>query len=161
MFEATLSRREVAEARCGGRRGSLHRLALDRSGRRSDGSGATLETVRWISPRGTLQVMDDFNLWVPIKMGYFKELGIDVELIAGSVADALASTVRGPEPGRHGLPVARRAHRVDRQRHRRQVDLGHDLRVRSSTSGCLGQQHHSRRSSSRASRCRCGTPAGR
>lgn len=53
---------------------------------------AKLETVRWISPRGSLQVMDDFNLWVPIKMGYFKTLGIDAKLIAGSVSDALAAT---------------------------------------------------------------------
>jgi NitT/TauT family transport system substrate-binding protein len=51
-----------------------------------------LDTVRWISPRGTLQVMDDFNLWVPLKMGYFKSLGINAQLIAGSVTDALAST---------------------------------------------------------------------
>jgi NitT/TauT family transport system substrate-binding protein len=36
--------------------------------------------------------MDDFNLWVPLKMGYFKTLGIDAKLIAGSVTDALAST---------------------------------------------------------------------
>ena len=35
--------------------------------------------------------------------------------------------VRCAGPGGHGLPVARRAHRVDRQRHRRQVGLGHDL----------------------------------
>jgi NitT/TauT family transport system substrate-binding protein len=60
--------------------------AFGRTGR------ATLDTVRWISPRGTLQVMDDFNLWVPIKMGYFKTLGINAQLIAGSVTDALAST---------------------------------------------------------------------
>src|SRR5439155_25490820 len=55
-------------------------------------SAAGLQTVRWISPRGTLQVMDDFNLWVPMKMGYFKTLGIKANLIAGSVSDALAST---------------------------------------------------------------------
>jgi NitT/TauT family transport system substrate-binding protein len=54
--------------------------------------GAKLQTVRWISPRGTLQVMDDFNLWVPIRMGYFKSLGIEAKLIAGPIGDALAST---------------------------------------------------------------------
>ena len=48
--------------------------------------------VRWISPRGTLQVMDDFNLWVPVQMGYFKQLGIGAELIAGPIGDALATT---------------------------------------------------------------------
>lgn len=53
--------------------------------------GARLDRVRWISPRGTLEVMDDYNLWVPIKMGYFKRLGIDVQMIAGPLSDALAS----------------------------------------------------------------------
>jgi NitT/TauT family transport system substrate-binding protein len=55
-------------------------------------AGTQTQTVRWISPRGTLDVMDDFNLWVPIKMGYFKKLGIDAKLIAGPIGDALAST---------------------------------------------------------------------
>jgi NitT/TauT family transport system substrate-binding protein len=54
--------------------------------------GGTLETVRWISPRGTLQVMDDFNLWVPITMGYYQKLGIEAKLIAGPISDALATT---------------------------------------------------------------------
>jgi NitT/TauT family transport system substrate-binding protein len=48
-------------------------------------------TVRWISPRGTLEVMDDYNLWVPIKQGYFEDLNLDVELIAGP-QDILAPT---------------------------------------------------------------------
>ena len=91
MFEATLSRREVL------RRGAVGAAVLSTgslltAGKAFGRSGATLETVRWISPRGTLQVMDDFNLWVPIKMGYFKTLGIEAKLIAGSVTDALAST---------------------------------------------------------------------
>jgi len=40
--------------------------------------------VRWISPRGTLDVMDDYNIRVPIQMGYYKKLGLDVQLNAGS-----------------------------------------------------------------------------
>jgi NitT/TauT family transport system substrate-binding protein len=57
------------------------------------GTGAAMEraTVRWISPRGTLDVMDDYNLWVPIEQGYFDELGLDVELIAGPGGNATAS----------------------------------------------------------------------
>ena len=57
------------------------------------GTGAAVEraTVRWISPRGTLDVMDDYNLWVPIEQGYFDELGLDVELIAGPGGNATAS----------------------------------------------------------------------
>ena len=54
--------------------------------------GQAMAKVRWISPRGTLQVMDDFNLWVPVQMGYFKKLGIEAELIAGPIGDALATT---------------------------------------------------------------------
>src|SRR5579883_1219259 len=50
------------------------------------------QTVRWISPRGTLDVMDDYDLWVPVKMGYFKKLGINADLIAGPIGDALACT---------------------------------------------------------------------
>jgi len=91
MFEATLSRREVL------RRGAVGAAVLSSgslltAGKAFGRSAATVETVRWISPRGTLQVMDDFNLWVPLKMGYFKTLGIEAKLIAGSVTDALAST---------------------------------------------------------------------
>jgi NitT/TauT family transport system substrate-binding protein len=56
------------------------------------GARSAVQTVRWISPRGTLDVMDDFNLWVPIKMGYFKKLGINAKLIAGPIGDALACT---------------------------------------------------------------------
>jgi NitT/TauT family transport system substrate-binding protein len=37
-------------------------------------------------------VMDDFNLWVPIKMGYYNKLGVKPQLIAGPLGDALAST---------------------------------------------------------------------
>jgi NitT/TauT family transport system substrate-binding protein len=57
------------------------------------GTGAAVDraTVRWISPRGTLDVMDDYNLWVPIEQGYFDELGLDVELIAGPGGNATAS----------------------------------------------------------------------
>jgi NitT/TauT family transport system substrate-binding protein len=50
------------------------------------------QTVRWISPRGTLDVMDDFDLWVPVKMGYFSKLGINAKLIGGPIGDALACT---------------------------------------------------------------------
>jgi len=56
------------------------------------GSRAATQTVRWISPRGTLDVMDDFDLWVPIKMGYYNTLGINAKLIAGPIGDALACT---------------------------------------------------------------------
>src|SRR5919197_1549790 len=63
------------------------------------------DKVNWISPRGTLDVMDDFNLWVPIKMGYFRKLGIDVSLAPGDASGNLPSVANGqvdmgyPSPG--------------------------------------------------------------
>ena len=50
------------------------------------------QTVRWISPRGTLDVMDDCDLWVPVRQGYFSKLGINAKLIGGPIGDALACT---------------------------------------------------------------------
>jgi NitT/TauT family transport system substrate-binding protein len=91
MQEGTMVRRDLLKR---GAQGAalLYGGSLLTAGSAFGRSSATLEKVRWISPRGTLQVMDDFNLWVPIKMGYFKTLGIEAQLIAGSVTDALAST---------------------------------------------------------------------
>jgi hypothetical protein len=67
MHEGTMSRRDVLKR---GAQGAaiLSAGSLLNAGRAFGSSSATLETVRWISPRGTLQVMDDFNLWVPLKM---------------------------------------------------------------------------------------------
>ncbi len=70
-------------------------------------SSMALDKVRWISPRGSLDVMDDYNLVVPIKMGYFKALNLDVSLIAGPFdATAVTKFVAGnqadmgyPSPG--------------------------------------------------------------
>jgi NitT/TauT family transport system substrate-binding protein len=39
--------------------------------------------VVWVSPRGTLEVMDEYPLWVSIDRGYFKDLGLEVELQPG------------------------------------------------------------------------------
>src|SRR5947199_10120254 len=70
-----------------------------------EASGAGLTKVRWVSPRGTLDVMDDFNLWVPIKLGYFRKLGIDVVLEPGDASGNLPSVANHqvdmgyPSPG--------------------------------------------------------------
>src|SRR5436853_7393967 len=44
--------------------------------------------VTWLSPRGTLEVMDDYPLWVAKKLGYFDQLGIDVDLQPGPLGGA-------------------------------------------------------------------------
>ncbi len=50
-----------------------------------------LQQIVWVSPRGSLEVMDDVNLWVAKELGYFEELGLDVELQPGPL-EALAVT---------------------------------------------------------------------
>ena len=89
MHDGTMTRRELVKRGAQG-------AAVLYAGSLLTATGAfgrsSVDKIRWISPRGTLQVMDDFNLWVPTKMGYFKDLNLDVQLIAGSVTDALAST---------------------------------------------------------------------
>ena len=79
--------------------------------------GAGLTKVKWVSPRGTLDVMDDFNLWVPIKMGYYRRLGIDLSLSPGDASGNVPQIAAGqvdmgyPSPGvltssiEAGIPV--------------------------------------------------------
>lgn len=55
------------------------------------GGGKTPDKVIWVSPRGTLEVMDDFNLWVCQKLGYFTDQNLTVELQPGP-QEALAVT---------------------------------------------------------------------
>ena len=50
-----------------------------------------LDEVVWVSPRGTLEVMDDFPVWVAKEMGYFEDRGLSVELQPGPL-EALAVT---------------------------------------------------------------------
>ncbi len=90
LLEAGLTRRELVKR--GAQAGAALSVGSLVTAGGAFGRGSALQTVRWISPRGTLQVMDDFNLWVPIKMGYFKRLGINAKLIAGPIGDALATT---------------------------------------------------------------------
>jgi len=52
---------------------------------------APLTKITVISPRGSLEVMDDYLLWVALDMGYFKEQGLDVNLEPGPI-DAFACT---------------------------------------------------------------------
>jgi NitT/TauT family transport system substrate-binding protein len=100
---AGLTRRDFVKrtAAAGAGVGALGMLAIEPA----SGAAKGLETVKWISPRGTLDVMDDFNLWVPIKMGYFKRLGIDVKLSPGDASGNLPSVANHqvdmgyPSPG--------------------------------------------------------------
>jgi len=42
-----------------------------------------MDKITWVSPRGTLEVMDDYNLWVAKEMGYCAELGIELDIQPG------------------------------------------------------------------------------
>ncbi|MBC7813974.1 MAG: ABC transporter substrate-binding protein [Burkholderiales bacterium] len=44
--------------------------------------------ITWLSPRGTLEVMDDYPIWVAIDQGYFEELGITVIMEPGPLGGA-------------------------------------------------------------------------
>lgn len=50
-----------------------------------------VDEVVWVSPRGSLEVMDDFPLWVAKEMGYFEDRNLSVELQPGPL-EALAVT---------------------------------------------------------------------
>ncbi len=41
--------------------------------------GEPYDTFTWISPRGTLEVLDDYPYWIGQKMGYFGELSTDMQ----------------------------------------------------------------------------------
>ncbi len=46
-------------------------------------AGKGPDKVIWVTPRGTLDVMDDYNMWVSQKLGYFQEMNLNVELQGG------------------------------------------------------------------------------
>jgi len=81
LSEKGFTRRELVKkaAAAGVGLSALGTLLIEEASARTDG----LDVVRWVSPRGTLEVMDDYNLVVPIKMGYFRRLGIDARLNGG------------------------------------------------------------------------------
>jgi NitT/TauT family transport system substrate-binding protein len=72
-----------------------------------------LQLVRWVSPRGTLDVADDYANWVAEEMGYWRELGIKSQLNAGP-SDATAgpkfvaagtADMAYPSPGVYSLAL--------------------------------------------------------
>ena len=62
------------------------------------------DKVTWVSPRGNLEVMDDFNLWVAQKMGYFKEMNLDVTLQPGPTEALAVTKLVGEKQADIGFP---------------------------------------------------------
>ena len=54
--------------------GGIAALALG-----SRGASAAAGPVRWVSPRGTLEVLDDYPYWVAKKFGYFSDVETVIE----------------------------------------------------------------------------------
>jgi NitT/TauT family transport system substrate-binding protein len=96
VFDQKMTRRDFIKksARTGvgvGIGASMLGTLLVGAGNKEAGGEAELIPMTFITPRGTLEVMDDYNLWVPIEMGYFEELGLDVTMEPGPL-DAFACT---------------------------------------------------------------------
>lgn len=94
---AALSGMGVLLAACGG---SDEQGAATAAG----GGGAERVKIRWISPRGSLDVMDDYPLWVAIKLGYFEQLDVDVEMLAGSTDATAAPKLIAQDQADMGFP---------------------------------------------------------
>jgi NitT/TauT family transport system substrate-binding protein len=45
-------------------------------------TGPDKATLTWLSPRGTLAVVDDYPIWVALGLGYLGNLGIDLHVVA-------------------------------------------------------------------------------
>jgi NitT/TauT family transport system substrate-binding protein len=76
------------------------------------GRARAAETVRWVSPRGTVEVLDDYPYWVGKKFGYFGD--IETTLEAGpsdatatvKLVDQNQADVGFPSPGVFSLGLA-------------------------------------------------------
>lgn len=71
--------------------GSLCLTAVAFAGGGAEAGSKDLVDMTFITPRGTVEVMDDYNLWVAKEMGYFEELGINLIMEPGPT-DAFACT---------------------------------------------------------------------
>jgi NitT/TauT family transport system substrate-binding protein len=97
LFQERLTRRELVK------RGSAVGAALSFGSLLVAGPAAAkrgaakADVVRWMPPRGTLDVMDDYNLWVATQQGFFEAHNISAKLIPGPISDALATTKYAPQ----------------------------------------------------------------
>src|SRR3984893_10535348 len=70
------------------------------------------ETVRWISPRGRIEVLDDYPYWVAKKFGYFGDIATTLEpgpsdaTATVKLVDQKQADCGYPSPGVFSLGVA-------------------------------------------------------
>lgn len=77
MFPGGMSRRTFLQVSAAG---VVTATALGGVGR---ASAAPYSKFTWISPRGTLEVLDDYPYWIGKKMGYFADLGVETDMQPG------------------------------------------------------------------------------
>ena len=69
------------------------------------------DTVRWVSPRGTIEVLDDYPYWVAKKMGYFGDIATTLEpgpseaTATVKLVDQKQADVGYPSPGVFSLAL--------------------------------------------------------
>jgi NitT/TauT family transport system substrate-binding protein len=64
-------------------------LSLGTRGMLSASAQEGRNSVAWLSPRGTLEVLDDYAFWVAVKMGYFGDLEVTID---PAILEATSST---------------------------------------------------------------------
>ena len=95
LTEEGFSRRELLKrgAVAGVGVTALAGLSIETAGARS---GATVDTVRWVTPRGSLEVMDDYNLLDPDEAGVLQAARDQREAVRRRRNGQLAADRSGP-----------------------------------------------------------------
>jgi NitT/TauT family transport system substrate-binding protein len=90
-IEATTMGNDAMRSKMGSSTGGLHRryflqvtaggavVATSLGGLSRPANAVPYENFTWISPRGTLEVLDDYPYWIGQKMGYFSDLVTDMQ----------------------------------------------------------------------------------
>ena len=112
----TMNRRRLLTLSAGG----VSAVALGAFGGASPAYAA--ETIRWVSPRGTLEVLDDYPYWVAKKFGYFGDIPTALEpgpsdaTATVKLVDQKQADVGYPSPGvfslglEQGIPLVSAFH---------------------------------------------------
>ena len=85
------------------------------------------ETVRWVSPRGTVEVLDDYPYWVAKKFGYFGDIETTLEPGPSDATATVKLVDQNQADGRrsHGQPE----HRVHANNpFKKRITAAHDRR---------------------------------
>jgi NitT/TauT family transport system substrate-binding protein len=105
LFTGGISRRKLLTVTAAG----VSIAALNAAGMRK---AYAADTVRWVSPRGTIEVLDDYPYWVGKKFGYFGDIETTLEpgpsdaTACVKLVDQNQADVGYPSPGVFSLGLA-------------------------------------------------------